>query len=79
MKKSLMILVVGAFLGTMLIGCSPAAEGNNDAGTATNKEGTPPAAAGMATPDAPAANTPAAGAPTDANMPAAGNNEPATK
>ena len=62
MKNTFMILVVSAILGAMMVGCSPAADaGNNaDGAMATNKAGTPPAAAGTATADMPAANKPAA-------------------
>lgn len=57
MKKSLMILVVGALVGTMLIGCGSGTEGNNgpDGATPVTKSGTD-------------ANAPAPGA--DANAPA---------
>lgn len=62
MKKSLMILVVGALVGTMLIGCGSGTEGNNgpDGATPVTKSGTD--AAGTD------ANAPAPGA--DANAPA---------
>lgn len=68
-----MILVVGALLGTMLVGCGSATEGNGngpDGATPTTKSGDPSAAG---TVDKAGEN-----APMDANAPAADANKPAT-
>lgn len=74
MKNTLKILVIGAILGTALIGCSPSEEGNtpptNDAaGKNTSSNMGTPATDGT-TANTPAANTPAANEPA-ANTPAA--------
>lgn len=61
MKKTTMILVVSAIFGALLVGCSPAAEGNNTP-DATGKGGNAPMATGTATPDAPV-NAPATNKP----------------
>jgi hypothetical protein len=81
MKNTLMILVVGALLGTMLVGCGTSPEGNGNAADGTvpsTKSGDVSATgtAGMAGENAPAmdANKPA----MDANAPAADTNKPAT-
>jgi hypothetical protein len=63
MKNTLMILVVGALLGTMLVGCGTPAEGNApDGATPSTKSGDPSAAG---TVDKAGEN-----APMDANKPA---------
>jgi hypothetical protein len=74
MKKTLMILVVGALVGTMLVGCSQGTEGNGnaaDGATPTTKSSKPADATTPADNNAPATN-----APADTNAPA--TNAPAT-
>jgi hypothetical protein len=70
MKNTLMILVIGALVGTMLIGCSPAADGNTgnapDGATPTTKTG----GDNKPTADATKPADSNAAAPTDANKPA---------
>lgn len=59
MKKTTMILVVSAIFGALLVGCSPAAEGNNTPDAAApSKTGKAPTSTGTATADAPV-NAPA--------------------
>ena len=75
MKNTLMILAVSAIFGAMLVGCSPAAEGNNTESTApvtrTGADAKKPADTNAPATNAPAANAPAADAmPADANAPA---------
>ncbi len=54
-----MILVVSAIFGALLVGCSPAAEGNNTPDAAApSKTGKAPTSTGTATADAPV-NAPA--------------------
>ncbi len=71
MKNTFKILAVCAILGALLVGCSPSAEGNNDAGS-TNKTSTDVKSNGTATPDAPVGNTTA---PAGNNKAPAGNNK----
>ncbi len=61
MKKTTMILVVSAIFGALLVGCSPAAEGNNTPDS-TVKSGKAPSAMGTATTDT-AVNAPATNKP----------------
>jgi hypothetical protein len=88
MKNTLMILVVGALLGTMLVGCGTPTEGNGNGpdGTVPSTKSGDAKAAGVAgmEGETPAANTPAPGADMnkpamDANAPAADANKPAGK
>jgi hypothetical protein len=69
MKNTLLILAVSAIFGALLMGCSPAAEGNTTTGTATNSPeskpttGTPSATEGAANTSTPEMNAPATNEP----------------
>jgi len=79
MKNTLMILVVGALLGTMLVGCGSATEGNGNGpdGAAPSTKAGGASAAG--TVEKAGENAPMdANKPADANAPAADANKPAT-
>lgn len=76
MKNTLLILAVSTIFGALLMGCSPAAEGNTTTGTATNTEANKPAAGTPSATDTNATTTtPELNAPAGGNAPA--TNEPA--